>query len=139
MSASNGVATKRRLLTREAILGASDIQTEEVEVPEWGGAVLVRGLSAKETNRLGVASSVRAQADQAGAAERFPIDLVALAIVDEDGHRLFADADVEALGQKSGAALMRVFVVAQRLSGLDSAEIMAKNSASAPSGASSSA
>ena len=32
-------------LTRDAILEAEDIETEEVAVPEWGGNVLVRGLS----------------------------------------------------------------------------------------------
>jgi hypothetical protein len=138
VSGRNGTAT--RFLTREAILGASDIPTEVVNVPEWGGAVMVRGLNAREANRLGVAVTQQSQSNQTAAQEKFPIELVALAVVDEGGQRLFSDADIEALAQKSGAALMRVFVVAQRLSGLDtvSAEQLAKNSESGPSAASSS-
>ena len=30
------------LLSKTAILAAQDLQTEDVEVPEWGGAVRVR-------------------------------------------------------------------------------------------------
>jgi hypothetical protein len=44
--------------------------------------------------------------------------LVSLSTVDENGERLFSDADVVALGGKSAAALERVFTVAMRLSGL---------------------
>jgi hypothetical protein len=56
--------------------------------------------------------------------------LVALTIVDEEGTRLFLDADVKLLGQKSAAALDKLFEVAQRLSGLrdEDVEELAKNS-----------
>ena len=57
--------------------------------------------------------------------------LVALTVVDDKGKRLFrGDADVNALGRKSAAALQRVFEVAQRLSGLsdEDMEELAKNS-----------
>ena len=33
------------MLTRDAILNAADLKTEAVPVPEWGGDVLVRGLT----------------------------------------------------------------------------------------------
>ena len=36
------------LLTRDLILKADDIQTREVEVPEWGGTVLIRALTGTE-------------------------------------------------------------------------------------------
>jgi hypothetical protein len=44
--------------------------------------------------------------------------LVAYTAVDDDGARLFTDADAEALGRKSGAALERCAKVAQRLNAL---------------------
>jgi hypothetical protein len=36
------------VLTKEQILSADDIKTETVLVPEWGGDVIVRGLSGVE-------------------------------------------------------------------------------------------
>ena len=35
------------LLSKEAILAAQDLPSEDVEVPEWGGTVRVRGLDGK--------------------------------------------------------------------------------------------
>ncbi len=36
------------LLTKDDILGADDLATEDVEVPEWGGCVRVRALTGTE-------------------------------------------------------------------------------------------
>lgn len=47
---------------------------------------------------------------------RIRAKLVSLTVVDENGQRLFSEADIEALGQKSVRALQRVYNVAQKLS-----------------------
>ena len=49
--------------------------------------------------------------------------LLARCLCDEHGERLFNDAEVEALGAKSAAALDRVFKVAQTLNGIGEKEI----------------
>ena len=49
--------------------------------------------------------------------------LVSLACVDAEGARLFTDADVDALAEKSAAALNRVFDFAAALSGLGDEDI----------------
>ncbi len=36
------------LLSKTAILTANDLQTEDIEVPEWGGAVRVRSFTGRE-------------------------------------------------------------------------------------------
>ena len=36
------------LLSKTEILTANDLQTEDVEVPEWGGAVRVRSFTGRE-------------------------------------------------------------------------------------------
>lgn len=121
------------LLTREAILTADDLQVEVVEVPEWGGTVRVRGLTGAERDAF-EASVI----DLASNGRRAPVmnlvnlraKLAARCIVDEQGIRLFSDADIAALGQKSAHALQRVFEAAQRLSGLtkEDVEELEKNS-----------
>lgn len=121
---------KVKILTRDAILQAEDLPRELVEVPEWGGCVYVRALTGAERDAF-EASVV----EQRGKSTKMNLrniraKLVALTIVDEEGTRLFSDADVKLLGQKSAAALDKLFEVAQRLSGLkdEDVEELAKNS-----------
>lgn len=112
------------VLGREAILSAADIQTEQVMVPEWGGAVLVRGLTGAERDAF--EASVVVPGSKGGGSVRLEMlraKLCARSIVDEQGARVFSDADVKALGAKSAAALQRVFNVAMRLSGLSDQDV----------------
>jgi hypothetical protein len=117
------------LLKRDDILQAPDLMTEEIEVPEWGGTVRVRGLTGTERDQF--ENSVVEMRGKKVQVEMHNIraKLAALSIVDENGRRLFSDADVEALGGKSASALDRVFSAAQRLSGLSTTDIveLAKN------------
>lgn len=41
---------KSKRLTRDAILNANDLRQEEIDVPEWGGTLIIRGLSLAEKN-----------------------------------------------------------------------------------------
>jgi hypothetical protein len=117
------------LLTRKQILAISDIVTQTVSVPEWGGEVLVRGLSGAERDQFeatfitvnGASPTIHLQGMRA--------QLVSMAVVDEKGELLFTPDDVIALGAKSAVALQRVFDVAQKLSGLTKADVeeLAKN------------
>jgi hypothetical protein len=113
-----------RILTRDDILAARDLPTEEVPVPEWEpeGAVLVRSLSAAEWIEVG-----RQTMNSGGATDNekmldLMVKIPAMCIVDERGDRLFSDADLEALGKKNPLPLKRVMDVVQRLSDLDRAD-----------------
>ena len=116
-------------LTRDAILGVQDIRTETVDVPEWGGAVLVRGMSGVERNQyeLSIVQEVpspnkrQARAGQTiTKMDRTNIvsRLCTWCIVDGNGNRVFNVNDIELLATKSAAALERVSDVAMRLSGM---------------------
>lgn len=122
-------------LTRDAILGARDLPTEDVEVPEWGGTVRVRGLTGTERDAFEQSIARRKGKNVELNLRNVRAKLVALSVVDEQGNRIFSEADVDALGQKSAAALDRIFRVAQRLSGLtdEDVEELTGNSLSIPS------
>lgn len=115
------------VLDRSAILSADDLPREEVEVPEWGGTVYVRALSGDERDRWEASMiDVQREGDKTKAIPKFDhirSSLCARTICDEQGKRLFTDADVEELGAKSAAALDRVYSVAERLSGLSAQDI----------------
>src|SRR5574341_2352955 len=107
------------LLSRDAILAAVDVQTEDVPVPEWGGTVRVRGLTGTERDQyeLWIVQGKGRNRDINIRQSR--AKLVMMCVVDGDGKRLFDEADIVALGRKSALALPRVFDKAGALSGLD--------------------
>lgn len=118
------------LLTRDAILSASDIRSEDVKVPEWGGTVRVKGLTAAQRDQVEAkAVSARGSNMQLNLVG-MRAHMAALAIVDDKDKPIFTQADVKALGEKSGAALDRVFEAVTRLSGMsdDDVEELTKNS-----------
>ena len=129
------------LLSKTAILAAQDLQTEDVEVPEWGGAVRVRSFTGRERDAF-EASMVRGDGrDRKVDLTNMRARLVGLTVIDESGQRLFTDEEADLLGAKSGAALDRVFAIAQKLNGLSGSDVeeLSKNSSGVPSAVSTSA
>lgn len=117
------------ILTAQQILQAEDLVTERVHVPQWGGDVFIRTMCGRERD----AFEASTEQSLGGNIDNVRARLVALCAVDESGKRLFRDSDVLRLGQKSAAALDRLFAVAMRLNGLtpgDMAELT-KNSGGA--------
>ncbi|MFR9807063.1 hypothetical protein ACL02T_32920 [Pseudonocardia sp. RS010] len=111
------------LLTRQQIESADDLQTQDVDVPEWGGTVRIRPLTGRERDRL--ESSLMGTNGKVSTSKLalFRARVAAMCMIDEDGERLFGDADVEVLGAKSAAALHRVAEAAQKLSGLSKEDV----------------
>lgn len=113
------------MLTKEQILSASDLEYEEVEIPEWGGTLRLRPMTGSERDAWETSVFQDGKPNFANVRAR----LVSLCAVDEKGERLFSEADAEALGKKSASALDRAFQVAQRLNALSPSDIedLAKN------------
>lgn len=130
------------LLSREQIIEADDRKTEDVAVPEWGGTVRVRALSGAERDayEAGIVQ-LRGDGSKSVNLKNLRGRLVSLSCVDEAGNRIFTDEDAIALGDKSAAALERVFDAARKLSGLteDDVEELAEGFGDAPNDGSTSA
>lgn len=107
------------MLTRDQILAAADLRIESVDVPEWGGAVGVRVMTGAERDRF----EQQMAAAKGRSVDNVRAGLLALCLCDEAGQRLFEDADVRALGDKSASALSRVFDVALRLNKLSDGDV----------------
>lgn len=118
MAPPPGGAIDMGLLGRDAILAANDLPSLDVDVPEWGGTVRVRMLTGAERDAFEASTVVQKGKDIRTNLVNLRARLVALCVVGDDGQRLFTEADAEALGQKSAAALNRVFTAAQTLNGL---------------------
>lgn len=114
----------KKILSRADILASDDLVTEVVEVPEWGGSVIVRPLTGSERDsyEAGIFLSSTGKSGEYNL-QNIRAKLAGRTMIDEDGDRLFSDTDVTVLGLKSAAALDRVFTVAQRLSRLTNADV----------------
>ena len=115
------------VLNKSQILGANDLKTEVVSVPEWGGDVIVRTLTGTEREQF-----ENACGDTNRKATDIRARLCALSIVDDKGDRVFGEKDIEALGKKSITALIKVFDAAQKINGLTVTDDVVKNLEATP-------
>lgn len=115
-------------LTAEQILSAPDIVQEEVSA--WGGTVWVRGMTGTQRDAF-EASLIGSSRGKSLSIANVRARLVAICAVNDEGGRLFTDAQASALGAKSAAELDKVYEVASRLSGIGKKDVddLKKNSA----------
>ena len=112
-------------LTKEQILAANDRRRVEVDVPEWGGPVLLSVMSGTERESF--------EREWTNTDEKllpqYKLKLLRRCLVNEDGTTQFEDADLAALGNKNAVVLDRLFDEAMRLNGFkpNSVEEAAKN------------
>ena len=111
------------ILSKDQIFSANDIKSEIIPVPEWGGEVIVRGLTGHDRDAWENALMVRRGKRFEQNMEDFRARLVVLCVIDEKGERLFHDGDVHQLTTKSAAALDRVYDKAAELSGISEKDV----------------
>jgi hypothetical protein len=112
-------------LTADAIRAVDDLVYEDVEVPEWGGSVIVRGLTAKERDNYD-REIIRVDNHgntSLGRLENLRALLVVRCLVNEDHTRMYRDADAKWLGEKSSKVIGELYDVAARLSGMRAEEV----------------
>jgi hypothetical protein len=106
----------RKVLSLADIKAAHDVPEEYVEVPEWGGAVLVRGVSVADGMRL--LEQMKGEGDEVD-----PEKAMLVACVVGVAEPKFAESDVDWLKTKSLSAVKRVTDAFMRLSGLQDAAL----------------
>lgn len=114
-------------LSKDQILNSHDITVETLPVPEWGGEICVKTLTAEERDFIEAAViKINPRTGQPSEAKMENLRaLVAFyGICDETGERLFTDKkDIELLKKKSAAALDRVVARIQAMSAMSPADI----------------
>lgn len=111
------------LLTRDQIRAAQDVVHETVEVPEWGGSVRVKALNGAERDAFEASLTQQKGKQFKMNMQNVRARLARLTCVDEKGAPIFQPSDEHWLGEKSAAALDRVFDVAMRLAGMRDQDI----------------
>lgn len=111
------------ILTIDQIRLAQDVTREEIEIPEWGGSVVVQGVSVAD----GMALLKQMQGEDGEIdSEKATLYSIVVGVVEPK----FTDADVEWLKTKSMSAVTKITNAFMRLSGFDQAAVKAarKNS-----------
>lgn len=119
-----------KFLNKQDILAASDLKREEVDVPEWGGKVLVTSFSADAKDAVEFRILDLMKKGTVGMRAAY----VALALIDEHGQRLFSDEEIPMLGTKFAGAVDRVYEVVSRINKISEQDLkdLEKNSAAVP-------
>lgn len=115
---------------KAAILGASHLKTEQVEIPEWGVSVLVSEMSGVARD----AFYVKREADLSVSEQQ--AELLLATVVDETGALILDESDIAGLRAQGAAILDRLVAVAVRINGMapDAVDDAVKNSDAAQSG-----
>jgi len=105
---------------RERILGADDLGSELVEVPEWGVSVVVWGLTGLQRAKL-LKNAMKTNGTM-DFTKAYPMLVVMSSHYppgdEKAGQLLFEDADSDTLASKSGTAIERLATAALTVSGL---------------------
>lgn len=118
------------MLTKDQMLAASDIGTSTCTVPEWGGDVLLKDLSALQREEVEVRYAKHEKTGTGESLKGLKVLVAAYTLIGDDGQRLFVKPDeVEKLGEKSGKAIDRIFMHVMKHNGMtkEAASDLAKN------------
>ncbi len=99
-------------LTRDAILGAQDLPTIEVSIPEWGGSVFIRTMTGAERDLFEI--DWKQNVGPGGTPQSVRARVAVATVCDEEGNLLFSKADMDVLSKKSSVPLDRVFEAAMK-------------------------
>jgi len=105
-------------LNKEEIIKAKDIKIETVEVPEWGGTVNIKSLSVGDRDEF---TQWVIDNDGKTNTKDFMAKMVALALVDDEGNRLFTKDELSELSKKSINVVERLYKIVSINSGLSGA------------------
>jgi hypothetical protein len=109
------------MLTRESILSQTNLPTESVTIPEWGGDVFVKTMSGTDRDAFeGTHLAARKSGGETTANIR--ARLAVFTVCDASGALLFKPEDADALGKTHAKALDRVFDVARKLNAIGAEE-----------------
>lgn len=103
-------------LSKEAIQQVVDIQPVEVEVPEWGGSVFVKPLTAAQMEKT------QARYEKASDSEKLTL-MIINCVCDEKGQNLFSKDDVNWLMDKNMKVLLKLVGECNKVNGLDTEEV----------------
>ena len=94
---------------------ACKLPTRTVNVPEWGGDVIVRSLTSPERDEFDLLVT---EASEQKRYSKLMVKVIIMATIDDDGNQAFTDDDTDALLAQDRDLIERVFNEVRRVSRL---------------------
>lgn len=110
-------------LGREALLKPRALPRKTVTLPTMGGEVLLQGLTGQQRDKFEGDSVQQKGRNRTTNYENMRARLVVLGVIDDDGARVFTDADVPAVGNLPAADLDVMFDGVRELSGMSAEDV----------------
>jgi hypothetical protein len=107
----------------ETLLNKPDLTTEPVHVPEWDVTLYVRSLTGADRDAFELTCITQRGKNKEVNLANIRARLLVFTVVDENGDRIFTEADAVKLGAKSSKVIDRLFTVAARLSGMTTTDV----------------
>lgn len=109
------------ILTADQILAANDLgnRLQTVSVPEWGGDVCIRVMTAGERD----AHELEWMQNKDRGVSDFRSKLLVRVLADAEGKRLFTDQQIAALREKSAAVVNRLWMLAMKVNALTQEDV----------------
>ncbi len=123
------------MLSRDEILAniqaRKNMKVETIDVPEWGGVVYLRTMSAGERDAFEASCMVLGENGDKAKQDltNFRAKLVSKCVVDETGNRIFTDDHIPELALEAATVIDPIFGKCQSLNAMtkDDVEKLAKN------------
>lgn len=113
------------MLSREDIERNSQLKTQIIHIPEWNGDVMIRELTGEQRDRYensitgNELTRVGEKVSQRLSLHNVRARLVSMCLIDPEKQTpLYSEKEIGLLGNKSAAALDRLFDACQKLSGI---------------------
>jgi hypothetical protein len=110
------------MLTKEEILARRPTLIEPVPMPEWGGTVYVRELSAAERDAFEAQQIIAKRAVEGSELHDFRAKIIVLSACDADGNRMFDDSEIPAVSKLPVKELQRLFDAGLRVGAISESE-----------------
>lgn len=108
------------ILNKDQIFAAQDLQVSYIDIPEWGGQIKVKEMSAADRIEF-----EKQQSSDLKPSEMI-VRLVLMTCVDDNNQRIFSNDDLQALEQKSPSILLKIFNESMKINILNSEKIEEK-------------
>ena len=107
--------TSQSFVSVQDILDSDDRKIEVVNVPEWGGNVILKVMGSKERDAFELSCIEKKGRSKEDSMLNIRARLLSACLVDQDGNLLFQRHQIDDLGKKSSAVISRLFDKAQRI------------------------
>lgn len=115
---------------RDEVLAANAPKSEPLFIPEWNRTVLIREMQCDQRDKFDLDSVSEKDSNPDKKLQRIRARLVCAVTCEENGDRIFTDADVDEIGRGSSVVADRIYDVGARLNRLKAKDVeeLVKNS-----------